>query len=60
MKKNNPTEGEIFIAGYLKYKGISYEQEVVIRNLKDDPSHKTRRADFYFVSFVLAFFNLSI
>lgn len=47
MKNNGPTEGEIFIAEYLKYKEISFEQEVVLRDLKDDPSHKTRRADFY-------------
>lgn len=45
--KKLPSEGEIFIGEYLKFKNISFEREVRLHNLKCDENFKYRDVDFY-------------
>jgi len=45
-KEKNPSEGEKFIADYLKSESIKFETEVKIMGLRNDP-FKYRRADFF-------------
>jgi hypothetical protein len=48
MKKmKEPSEGELFISEYLKFKNISFEREVRLNNLKYDDDFKYRDADFF-------------
>ena len=48
MKKiKEPSEGELFISEYLKFKHISFEREVRLNNLKFDENFKYRDADFF-------------
>lgn len=48
MKKaNEPSEGELFISEYLKFKNISFEREVRLHHLKYDNDFKYRDADFF-------------
>lgn len=48
MKKiKEPSEGELFISEYLKFKNISFEREVRLNNLKYDVDFKYRDADFF-------------
>jgi hypothetical protein len=48
MKKiKEPSEGELFISEYLKFKNISFETEVRLNNLKYDDNFKYRDADFF-------------
>lgn len=46
-KSKAPSEGELFISEYLKFKNISFEREVRLHNLKNDNDFKYRDADFY-------------
>jgi hypothetical protein len=50
MNRNNikkPSEGELFISEYLKFKDISFEREVRLNNLNFDENFKYRDADFF-------------
>jgi len=42
-----PSEGELFISEYLKYKNIVFKREVRLNHLKFDNDFKYRDADFY-------------
>jgi hypothetical protein len=46
-KIKEPSEGELFISEYLKFKNISFEREVRLNNLKYDDNFKYRDADFF-------------
>jgi hypothetical protein len=46
-KIREPSEGELFISEYLKFKNISFEREVRLNNLRFDENFKYRDADFY-------------
>lgn len=46
-KIKDPSEGELFISEYLKFKNISFEREVRLHNLKFDDDFKYRDADFF-------------
>lgn len=46
-KEKEPSEGELFISEYLKFKNISFEREVRLNNLKYDEGFKYRDADFF-------------
>lgn len=46
-KKNYPSEGELFILEYLKYKKIDFEREVKLTHLNYDDNYSYRVADFY-------------
>tara|TARA_R110002126_G_scaffold39767_1_gene117572 strand:+ start:35409 stop:35993 length:585 start_codon:yes stop_codon:yes gene_type:complete len=43
----DPSEGELFISEYLKFKNISFKREVRLNNLKYDADFKYRDADFF-------------
>lgn len=48
MKKTKePSEGELFISEYLKFKNISFKREVRLHNLKFDDDFKYRDVDFF-------------
>ena len=52
MKKiKEPSEGELFISEYLKFKNISFEREVRLNNLKYDEDFKYRDADFFLTKY---------
>ena len=46
-KKNEASEGELFISEYLRFKNISFDREVRLNNLKYDEDYKYRDADFF-------------
>lgn len=46
-----PSEGELFISEYLKFKNISFTREVRLHNLKYDDDFKYRDADFFLTKY---------
>lgn len=50
-KIKDPSEGELFISEYLKFKNISFKREVRLHNLKHDNDFQYRDADFFLTKY---------